>query len=676
MTARLKIFTTLLVFTLLLASFAQSALATDDITGNTHEKEIRELAALGIMNGYGNGIYKPHADITRGQFAALLTRALNLEPAPEGISFTDLTKRSGVYNEVLAAANVGLITGYLDGSFKPDAPISRMHMAVLVKRAMVFLQMREKPATMNFEDISTLIKPYQEAISNNVAYGIFHGETINGKVYFRPLENATRGHAASVTSRLLAAALGERPAPEPPEEPEEEPEKPETPVESNLFHLGYVVDGKLVKQEYGHKDYADAASSFSSTPTAKAIIKGNDIIQIKSGVLYGDSVRNGVKQVTTVYYDTRFTQQATYIEHGRELRYISSNADYVKVQAGGTIGYVKQNEVNFVPYEMITNRDYYIKNKWGTLEHYQYNYVNKSGATHSIGPAPAEMAQGVKHYSYDGVNFSDEKGKTLFQHYPYFQYQSVRSKTSYTAEELDSFIMGRLAELNSSSGTYKDAITRSKLIGKGKYLIETQNKYNVNALFILAAAMHESAYGMSANAQNKNNLFGIKVFDSNPDAGEMYTEPEDSIEAFAVRYMNTNYANPLGLYANGAAPGNKTSGFNVKYASDPTWGSKIAGHMFRADLALGKKDINKYQLALTNTPLTNVRDQPLGNKLYQYNRTDLGINNSLGYPVIIIGEQKATDNYIWYKVISDLNPNDDKNNGVAWIRSDLLTKIN
>lgn len=670
MTTRLRIFTALLTFTLLLAPFAQSALAADDITGNTHEKEIRELAALGIMNGYGNGIYKPKANITRGQFAALMTRALNIEPAPAGkVSFTDLTERSGVYHEVLAAANAGLVTGYEDGSFKPDAPISRMHMAVLVKRAMNFLQMKEKLAPMNFVDISTLIKPYQEAISNNVAYGIFHGDTINGKVYFRPLENATRGQAASVTSRLLAAAKGERPEPE-------EPVKPEPPVENNLFHLGYVVDGKLVKQEYGHKDYASAASSFSSTPTAKAIIKGNDIIQIRSGVVYGDLVKNGVKQVTTVYYDTKFTQQATYIEHGRELRYISSNADYVKVQAGGTIGYVKQNEVNFVPYEMIANRDYYIKNQWGTLEHYQYNYVNKSVAAHSIGPAPAEMAQGVKHFSYDGVNFSDATGKTLFQHYPYFQYQSVRSKTSYTAEELDAFIMQRLAELNSSTGTYKDAVTRSKLIGKGKYLIETQDKYNVNALFILAAAMHESAYGMSANAQNKNNLFGIKVFDSNPDAGEMYTEPEKSIEAFAVRYMNTNYANPLGLYANGAAPGNKTSGFNVKYASDPTWGSKIAGHMFRADLALGKKDINKYQLALTNTPLTNVRDQPLGNKLYQYNRTDLGIDNSLGYPVIIIGEQKASDNYIWYKVISDLNPNDDKNNGVAWIRSDLLTKIN
>ncbi|MFD1031867.1 glucosaminidase domain-containing protein [Metaplanococcus flavidus] len=669
MTTRLRIFTALLVFALLLAPFAQSAAAADDITGNTHEKEIRELIALGIMQGYGNDIYKPKAEITRGQFSALLTRALNLEPAPEGISFTDLTERSGVYHEVLAAANVGLVTGYLDGSFKSDDPISRVHMAVVVKRAMVYLQMEDKSAQLDFADLSSVIKDYQDAISTNVAFDIFRGTTINGKVYFRPFENATRGHAASVTSRLLAAAKGERPAPE-------EPDEPETPVEDTLYYLGYVVDGKMVKQEYSHKNYETAAASFDSTSTAKAIIKGNDIIKIKSGVVYGDSVRNGVKQVTTVYYDTSFTKQATYIEHGRELRYISSNDDYVKVQAGGTIGYVKQDEVNFVPYDMITNRDYYIKNQWGTLEHYQYNYVTKSGATHSIGPAPAEMVQGAKHYSYDGVNFSDAAGKTLFQHYPYFQYQSVRSKTSYTADELDKFIMVRLNELNNKNATYKDAVNKSKLIGKGKYLIETQNKYNVNALFILAAAMHESAYGMSANAQTKNNLFGIKVFDSNPDAGEIYNAPENSIEAFALRYMNTNYANPLGLYANGAAPGNKTSGFNVKYASDPTWGSKIAGHMFRVDLALGKKDINKYQLGLTNTPMTNVRDQPLGDKLYQYTRTDLGIDNSLGYPVIITGEQMASDNHIWYKVISDLNPNDDKNNGVAWIRSDLITKIN
>ena len=48
----------------------------------------------------------------------------------------------------------------------------------------------------------------------------------------------------------------------------------------------------------------------------------------------------------------------------------------------------------------------------------------------------------------------------------------------------------------------------------------------------------------------------------------------------------------------GAHVGNKASGMNVKYASDPYWGEKIAGWYYRMDKALGGKDYNYYQLAI------------------------------------------------------------------------------
>ena len=52
--------------------------AEDDITGITLEQDMRELIQLGILKGYGEGEYRPEEDVTRGQFAAFITRALKL----------------------------------------------------------------------------------------------------------------------------------------------------------------------------------------------------------------------------------------------------------------------------------------------------------------------------------------------------------------------------------------------------------------------------------------------------------------------------------------------------------------------------------------------------------------------------------------------------------------------
>ena len=98
------------------------------------------------------------------------------------------------------------------------------------------------------------------------------------------------------------------------------------------------------------------------------------------------------------------------------------------------------------------------------------------------------------------------------------------------------------------------------MIGLGNYLKAIEETHRVNALFILATAIHESDYGISENALTKNNIFGIQVFDSSPESGAIYKHPENSINAFINEYMNKNYANPLGGYSYGAVPGNKVSG--------------------------------------------------------------------------------------------------------------------
>lgn len=656
-------------------SFASSAQASDIVPGSELEKEMQEMINLGVLKGFDEGVYKPKESVTREQFAAFINRALKL---PAGThTFKDIPMNSQLSDEIGAVYKAGLMRGTSSTTFNPKAFITREQMAQTLKNVLIYSDLELKEKRLNFSDLNDFVssggvKAVYNILYYNITAGMPDGK---GGLKFGPKESTTREQAAAFIYRFMEAKKIADEQPEQPVPPTPVPPTPSpTPGADSLYYLGYVENGKLVKQEYGHKDYLSAAESFKTVASAKAILRGDEIIRVKSGLAFGDRVQNGAKQVTTVYFDPDFKKQATYVEHGREIRYIDSNADFVKVQVGGTIGYAKHSEVDFVPYEMISNRDYYIVSQWGTLSHYQYNYVNKQGSSYSIGPAPSTMKQGVKYYSHDGVHFT--AGSSKVTHYPYFQYQSVRTKTNYTAAELDQYIMNRLTALNSSSGTYKDAIKKSKLIGKGKYFLEMQEKYNINALFMLSAAMHESAYGMSANAQTKNNLFGIRVYDGSPHEGTVYKQPEGSIDAFAREYMNRNYVNPNGSYANGAAPGNKTTGFNVSYASDPTWGSKVAGHMYRADLELGQKDINQYKLGITNTASVNVRNVPGGALLYQYKRDYMGVENAFGYPVVIVETKKHTDGYNWYKVISDLNPEHDTNNGFGWIRSDLVDTIN
>ncbi|MFD1861916.1 S-layer homology domain-containing protein [Planococcus chinensis] len=646
--------------------------ANDIVPGSALEIEMKAMIERGVLMGYPDGSYKPSANVTREQFAAFISRALTL---PDGQhSFKDVAADSALGKEVGKVSTAGIMEGVSSERFAPDALITRDQVAMTIENMIEYTGMELKPKRMEFTDASDMNSVTLNAVFNIANYEVVFGypnNNVSPVTYsFKPKNNATRDQAAAFIFRFLTAYEA-TPVEEP---PVEEPPTPEPAPVDNKFYLGYVENGKLVKQEYGHDAYLSAAESFKNTASADALYKGDEIIRVKSGVAYADRVINNQGVYANIYLDSAFTKPVTYIEYGREIRYIDANDQYVKVQVGGTIGYAKHSEVDFVPSDLMVDRDYYIVNQWGTLTFHQYNYAKKAAASYSIGPAPAGMQGNVKYYSHDGVHFS--AGSSKVKHYPYFQYQSIRTKTNYTAEDLDRYITQRLSEVNNISSKYKDAATKSKLIGTGKDFIAIQNQYNVNALYMLAAAMHESDLGMSANAQTKNNLFGIKVYDAAPENGTAYKFAVESINDFARDYMNGRYVNPNGAYPNGAAPGNKTAGVNVKYASDPTWGSKVAGHMFRIDLALGQKDIGKHKLGITKVAGVNVRTAPLGDKLYTYNRTHLGVDNAFGYPVVILETKRASDGYDWYKISSDLNPEHDTNGGVGWIRSDLVNLIN
>lgn len=630
MTLKRRLFVTLFLAIFAFLPFAQTfQAANDDVTGHWHEDALREMIDKGIMKGYGSGVYKPDAQVTRGQFSAIIVRALNLEPANEGTFFTDVSEKSGVLNEVLAAANAGLITGYPDGSFKPGAYISREHMAVIVKRAIDYLQMEDKSTALTFEDSKSILKDYHPAISTAVSYGIFKGSVINGKTYFRPSDFSTRGDAAAVISRLLTAAaehLGEEESPS---------------LTFNTANIDSSGNPAILKKY----DTFKAAETALNNGQGQVIVYNDTIIRMKSGVVI--TAPTPKSSLTYVYSNPDLRNHITYVSADTELEYVNSTEEYVQVRIAGQNGYIKQENAALKTWGMLKGRSYYASVN-GELTHYIYSNQSNKFVSYNSGKAPAFMKAGEKYYSWNGVDFTTSSGAKAGSGYNYFQFLTARSETSYTAAEIDAYIIQTLKDLEKkypNNTTYKNASTRSKLIGMGKHLKEVEKEKNVNALMILALAQHESSYGLSTRALTYNNLFGLRVYDDNP-ANDHFATVAENVDELIALFWNKNYIPPNASYANGSVFGSKAVGMNVRYASDPYWGAKAAGHWSRIDKAMGSKDFNKYILGMTTSTGQNARKTPeiSNNIAYTYAQT--------GMPVILLSELPGTGR-TWYKTSSD-----------------------
>ncbi|MEW9669074.1 N-acetylglucosaminidase [Ammoniphilus sp. 3BR4] len=114
------------------------------------------------------------------------------------------------------------------------------------------------------------------------------------------------------------------------------------------------------------------------------------------------------------------------------------------------------------------------------------------------------------------------------------------------------------------------------LEGLGKAFVETEERYQVNAYYLIAHAAWESGWGKSRISKEKNNLFGFSAYDKSPyRSAKKFDSKEDGIDTVA-QYISENYLHENGRYYHGP----HLKGMNVRYASDPNWQKGIASVMY------------------------------------------------------------------------------------------------
>ncbi|MDU5946374.1 MAG: S-layer homology domain-containing protein, partial [Paenibacillus macerans] len=106
-----------------------------DIEKHWAKSAILSVAGMKFVSGYPDGTFKPNAAITRAEFTVMLANALKLEGAGSAAAFTDEAKIGGWAKQAIAnAVEAGIVSGYADGSIRPNARITRAEAVTLLVR--------------------------------------------------------------------------------------------------------------------------------------------------------------------------------------------------------------------------------------------------------------------------------------------------------------------------------------------------------------------------------------------------------------------------------------------------------------------------------------------------------------------------------------------------------------
>lgn len=128
------------VFFRLLTDKARDANLTDrspypDVSaGAWYNKAVATLSRMGILSGYEDGSFRPNATVTRAEFAAMAAR-FDTEAKPVDTPFTDLTG-CWAADEIAKAYGKGWVNGYGDNTFRPNGPITRAEAVTLINRVL------------------------------------------------------------------------------------------------------------------------------------------------------------------------------------------------------------------------------------------------------------------------------------------------------------------------------------------------------------------------------------------------------------------------------------------------------------------------------------------------------------------------------------------------------------
>ena len=180
----------------------------DDAVHSPAVTAIEALAARGIINGKGDGVFEPEANMTRAEFAAIVTRGLGLAQKDTGV-FSDVPSGAWYAGYIGTANAFGIVNGVGDGRVNPGGTITRQEAAAMIARAARLCGMDTTMSASETRDILAQFGDYvtaagwaQEALAFCYREEILDPSDLN----IEPLRAITRAEIAQILFNLLTKA--------------------------------------------------------------------------------------------------------------------------------------------------------------------------------------------------------------------------------------------------------------------------------------------------------------------------------------------------------------------------------------------------------------------------------------------------------------------------------------
>ncbi|MDR3215015.1 MAG: glucosaminidase domain-containing protein [Bacilli bacterium] len=364
-------------------------------------------------------------------------------------------------------------------------------------------------------------------------------------------------------------------------------------------------------------------------------------------------------------------QKITYTNpaYGRDAAFLGEKNGYYKIMISGVTGWISKTgpcmgpnsgkiAVNNIDnfsystdnkalsgldvsrYQVVNNKMYFVSTYTG----YSYDYMT---GTTGYTDVPTGLVNNKIYYSYDGVYFylnyntmitdylnnnRNNAANKNNPYYDYYMYLPLRTNTKIGATFFDKKLLAingvydddfkqtltfnrSCANLGNYTHTYNGKY--SALYNKANNFITAQSNNKMNAGLLYGIALNESANGTSNLSRHYNNPFGWGAVDSCPNSATIYSNMQSAITKY-FENMSNSYGNVYNLGGVGTNLGNKQSGANVNYASDPYWGYKNAYNYRKLDELSGNKDKNTYYIGILNSGKNAVDGKLSDEEIYAY----------------------------------------------------------
>lgn len=179
----------------------------NDVANHWGKDAIEDMGARLVISGVGNRIFEPDREITRGECAAIIVRALGLKPGMGSNPFTDVNNSVWYADYIKTATDYQLISGYGNNQFGPMDPVTREQAMAMIARAMKLTGLN--PKTQD-DEVNAILADYtdgaaasayaRKSLAECLKSGVLTGR--NGAM-IAPKDDITRAEIAVLIQRLL-----------------------------------------------------------------------------------------------------------------------------------------------------------------------------------------------------------------------------------------------------------------------------------------------------------------------------------------------------------------------------------------------------------------------------------------------------------------------------------------